>query len=202
MNFPEALVPSLSLRLGRSWLTYRSTFDNGGGIRRAARLRDLYAATLTWKNVDAPDLANLAVLEDFVAQMQGGFGSFTFTDFYGADTNPIGRQWPRVFVHISDGASTGPFDLPSKSLNITTEILYAGAAPLVRTTDYTISAGAGTDGKDRLNYVAGRVPANGTVVRLTGFCRRSMTAVANDLMDFENTELLLVTTGLTIQEIP
>jgi len=203
-NFPESLIPSLSLRFGRTFLTYRSQFDSGNSVRRAGRVRDLYSGILTWNEVGGlpADMTNLATLEDFLVQMQGGYGSFTFTDFYGYDASPIGRKWPRVFIHISDG-TTATWDLPSKSLNTATEIVYSGASALVRTTDYTISAGAGTDGRDRLTYVAGHIPANGTIVRLTGYCRRSMTAVfADDVMDFENANLLLLSTGLRIQEIP
>jgi hypothetical protein len=147
-NFPD-IPPSESYTPSLENFTFLADgYPSGVQLARAGRLFQLYACSMRYENIS---YASLQTLWDFHRSVRGRLTPFTFTDWAGWDATPVGIAWPRLYVATTDGTTT-VFDVPMKSSSTST--LYRANVALTISTDYTFSAGAGTDGRDRITLVA------------------------------------------------
>jgi len=141
-----ANYPSLDFLYGLRYetrgKTYVSGLESGRVLRRKVWSDPFY--TISGEHNLTP--ANLATLENFYRETAEGM----LVDF--CLTDPLSRAWTDVYVSTGDGATT-VFNLPFK--NSSSYTLYkAGAAQTGGGTHYTFGDGTGTDGRDRVTFVA------------------------------------------------
>jgi len=165
-NFPsiapsESYTPSLE-----SYTFIADGYPSGVQLARAGRLYQLYGCSMRYENIS---FASLQTLWDFHRSVKGRLTTFTFTDWAGYDASPVGIAWPRLYAFTCTGdnssAAARTFDVPMKSSSSYT--LYRGGSALTITTDYTFSAGTGTDGKDQIIFVAGHQGTSGDLCEWT-----------------------------------
>lgn len=159
-NFPD-IAPSEGYTPALGSFTFIADgYPSGVQLARAGRLYQLYACSLKYDNIV---YASISALWNFHQQMRGRLLPFTFTDWAGWDGSPVGIAWPRLYAFTGTGSdvSTGArtFDVPMKSSSSYT--LYRAGSALALTTDYTLSAGTGADGRDQVVLVTGHQGANG-----------------------------------------
>lgn len=195
-NFPETVKPMIPYRWQETNPTVWATmYPNGTRRARLGGYRTFYSCTLRY----APKaLSAFNDILDFVKARRGTYESFTFTDFHGWDASPVGAPVRRRYVGIATGGAQ-TLDLPLKSSSSVS--IYEGDTLKTLTTDYTLSSGTGTDGRDQVVLVNGQFTAGG-LVTVTAVGRLCINAVfANPTFEFENPFEMLVRTGLAIEEV-
>lgn len=195
-NFPETPKPIVPYRFSETDpIVWATRYPNGTRRAKLGGYRQFFTCELRYS---PKQLASFNAIMDFIQARRGVYEAFTFTHFLGHDSSPVGVPIRRRYVGIATGAAQ-TLDLPLKSG--TSIAIYEGETLKTVTTDYTVTAGGGTDGKDLLNLVDGQFTAGG-LVTVNAIGRLSVRAVfANPKRDFENPFELLVRTGLAIEEI-
>lgn len=188
--FPEDFPPLLDEEMAQEYKTIISRgYDAGSSYSRAGRQYPLYSFNFRAPMLDWSQYANLW---DFFVARKGSSGVFTFFDWNGWDSSPVGIRWPKLYVGVGDGSTT-TWDLPMKSSSSGTAYVAGSSAA------GSLSAGTGTDGRDRFTFSS--APALGSVIEWqatgrAGFqCRFGI-----DKISFKNFARTLVTTGLPIEE--
>jgi hypothetical protein len=151
---------------------------------------------LTWPKRVLPSTDYVALYDFFIA-MRGKATAFTFFDFNQWKSSPVGIQWNHVYTCVRDGIAT-VYDLPGK--NMTSIAVYDNATLLTLTTDYTVSAGTGTDGRDKITFVTTGTVGHTVTVSFVG--RRAMKAhFIADEMPFDTFYASLQAKGMAIEEV-
>lgn len=191
--FPEDIYPIDGYQQTEEFKTIKSDgYANGLTYTRQARSSNLFSISLRYQ---AQPIANYNSLMDFFESMKGMDGQFTFFDFVGWSSSPVGRYWPRLRVGVHDGSTT-TWDLPIKSSSSRT--LYVNNVAKTSGVDYTFSAGTGLDGRDRVTGLSG---TNGHIIEFTATGRRAMNAsLGDDKLVIVNTDPSLAELALTIIE--
>ncbi len=193
-NYPETIVPTVPYDTSDEYLTIESgEYDSGSKVVSLGRVYPLYRARLRY-NTNYWSL--YTALYQFFRDCRGKYGTFTFTDFNGWDSVPIGIQWPKLYVGVLDGA-TLIYDLPYKSGS--SYEIYRNGSLLTVTTDYAIGAGTGTDGRDKITLVAAGTA--GHILEAKAIGRRVVNARFNiDTISMSSFYNMLTETGLEIVE--
>jgi len=191
--FPEDIYPIDGYQHTEEFKTVVSDgYFNGKIYTRRARAFNLFAVALRYQ---AQPIANFNSLLDFFESMKGRDGQFTFFDFVGWSSSPVGRYWSKLYVGTHDGSTT-TWDLPIKSSSSRT--LYVNGVAKTSGVDYTFSAGTGIDGRDRVTGLSG---TNGHIIELTATGRRAINAsLGEDKLVLVNEDPGLASTGLLIVE--
>lgn len=198
--FPETIPPSVPY----TW-TPRFLTKLGGPYEMPvldARIVWPYpqmSVNLTWPKRAMPSTDYVA-LYDFFISMRGRATAFTFFDFNQWKSSPVGIQWNHVYTCVRDGA-TVEYDLPGKDM--TSIEVYDNATLLTVATDYTISAGTGTDGRDEITFVGAYAPGTlGHTVTVSFVGRRAMNAhFTMDEMPFDTFYTSVQARGITLEQV-
>jgi hypothetical protein len=154
---------------------------------------------LTWPKRVTPN-ADYVALYDFFVSMRGRATAFTFYDFNNWKSSPIGMQWNHVLIGVRNGTTT-VYDLPGK--NMTSILVYDSGAPttpLTLTTDYAISAGTGTDGRDKVTFTAGGTAGHVVDISFVGRLGMNVHFTADE-MNFDTFYTSVQARGLAIEQV-
>ena len=204
--FPDSPKPQAGTYVrGDEFLTIvGGPYEAGGYVSRPARPFPLFGVKLVYARHKTVDLSTL--YEFFYAQ-KGRHGAFTFFDFNGWNSTPVGVKWPELFVATLDGVTTS-FDLPmlgSSSIHvfvngveITSEIYTDSMDPGIAS---HVHVGGGTDGRDTILLQAAHTAGDILTYQATGrrACRASF---GEDSMSFTDFVALTTESGLSIVERP
>lgn len=139
----------------------------------------------------AGQAAVMKPLWDFYNERNGRFESFAFFDF---------ELWPHTGVSIGtgNGAAT-QFNLAAKETS--GRVVYVAGVQKTEGTDYTFSAGTGTDGQDRITFAV--APGNGAAVTADYTGRKYYPTVifGEDNMSRELFTNVIYRTGLALWEV-
>lgn len=193
-TYPDSPVPSQGYEWSDEFQTWvAGPYPSGRMVTAPARQYELFAVKLRYNREVRSSLTSVY---DLFKASKGRHGTFTFKDFSGIDSSPVGAPWKRLYVGVGTGAAT-TFDLPICSSSSRT-LRVAGVAK-TEGVDWTFGSGTGADGRDRA--VFGSAPAAGAILDLDATGRRTVTAsFAVDAMPWREFVRLLVETGLSIVE--
>lgn len=177
MLYPDSPPPIIPYDWHWDFATVMSKNPESGRVQtRAGRTIDLLTATLSYP---IRPIADYAALRVFARACQGMNQRFTFRDFNGtraSSSAPPLAPWPvdssfgtagtgSIITTKSDGTvgigdgSTLIFDLPFTST--TGAVIYDNG---LATTNYSVVAGTGVEGRDRATFTGGHAPAAGHVI--------------------------------------
>lgn len=188
--FPEDFAPLLDEEMGDEYGTILSKgYEAGSTYSRTGRAYPLYSFMF---RAPIMEWASYANLYDFYVARKGASGTFTFFDWNGWDSSPVGVRWPKLYVGVGNGSTT-VFDLPMKSSSSGTAYVAGSSAA------GTLGAGTGADGRDRFTFSV--APAADAVIEWQATGRRGVTCrFGQDKLSFKNIARTLVSTGLLIEE--
>lgn len=149
MLFPE-LAPGYDYQMTQVFNVLRLGPTENNLIQRRVKGAGLYQFELKYKKSSGV----LAQLMSFFDSCQGGFLDFAFFDFLTT------RVWGNLAIGTGTGSQT-VFELRGKNTSNRT-IRVAGVAK-EEGADYILSANAGTDGQDRIEFVIAP-PANAALI--------------------------------------
>ncbi len=198
--YPEAIPPGIPYVWSPKFLTkIGGPFETPVLDARIVWPYPVFSANLTFPQRVTPN-ADYVALYDFFLSMRGKATAFTFFDFNNWKDSPIGMQWHHVYVCVRDGTTT-VYDLPGK--NMTLILVYDSGAPttpLTLTTDYAISAGTGTDGRDKITFTAGGTA--GRVIDISFVGRLGINAhFTVDEMPFSTFYVTVQAKGLALEQV-
>ena len=179
-KFPEVgtIAPNEPLPLTIQFKTLVSQFDNLGEEQRKQKW--LYPKRHPRIIYQGISKANTRTLFQFYLDRKGAYEAFNF--FLGSATY-ASNTYEGEYVGTGDGATT-VFNLPAKNSSAYT-VYKNGVAQSGGGVDYTFSAGTGTDGADKITFVA--APAAGARITydFTGTLKIRCT-FAEDNLDFDS----------------
>jgi hypothetical protein len=158
-KFPEVPEIAYPLKLIRSYKTLIFEADSGLEQRRRRARFPKRRAILTYPPMPKADRD---VIADWFSDYHGMYGDANGDLFYFFD---------QAFRHHKDeyvGRGTGAaltLDLHSKTTTPgATLIIYEDDVAQIADTDYTFVSGGGTEGADRITWIAGHFPATGALI--------------------------------------
>lgn len=178
---PKPLASSNQLyRRSTDFLTIRSgPVDSGVVLTRAVRTWPIYSIQplYGWRK----NHSDFQTLIDFFYTQKGGSGKFTFSDFEGWSSTPVGAYWPARLIAVADGVTT-IFDLPMKSSSsyhllkngtddAANEYVGSGSPAPGK---WKFLAGIGVDGRDQVQF--GTAPTAGMILEWKGVGRLTVWA--------------------------
>ena len=171
MNYPS-LDFLFGLRVTPRYMTVAPKLMDGARIRRQLWAEPLHSISGSHKLTDA----QYSTLDGFFRTTAKGIAnSFTLTD-------PATRVYTDVYLGTGDGAETD-WDVPAKSISDYTFYVNGVEVDEGSSSDYTISATGGTDGRAQLNLNI--TPSAGYRVSADFTGQRAWTVVfANDDLQF------------------
>jgi hypothetical protein len=188
-----ALYPTVAIS-ARTWTQSASVsktpLRDGSVLRIKQRAEQLMTVTVKHNLLLA---ATTAALLAFHRACSGSLTEFTYLD-------ALRRVWNDLYVGTGDGA-THAFDLPGVAGIAGSWVVYVAGVLQTVSTDYSVSAGTGTDGRDVLTMV-GHVPA-GDRISATLDGRRAVFCIfaADDLGFDETTYGRDVMAAIRLQEV-
>lgn len=160
--------------------------------RRALSAFPRHKVRVKWER-DMNAATRVNTLWDFYRQTRGALLPFVYFDFDDA------RTWTEVYVGTGNGSAL-VFDLPM--LNGSSVTVKVNGTTKTPTTHYTIAAGAGANGRDKLTFTAGNAPASGALVTVTFTGRRSFAMrIASEALSYSVMSALIYSTGLEMVEV-
>lgn len=188
--FPEDFAPLLDEEVAQEYLTIISKgYDAGSSYSRPGRQYPLYSFSFKAPLLDWSQYNNLW---DFYSARKGSSGTFTFYDWNGWDSSPVGIRWPKLYVGVGNGSTTA-WELPMKSSSSGTAYVNGSSA------SGSLSLGTGTDGRDVFTFSV--APVTDGIIEWQATGRAGFNCrFGNDKIAFRNFARTLVTTGLLIEE--
>ena len=173
-NYPATFIKAL--RYTPRTKTFISGLESGKILRRKLWIDPFY----TISGEHSLSAADLATLENFFRETaQGMLVDFCVTD-------PLERAWTDVYVGTGDGSTT-VFDLPMKNSSAYT-VYDDAVAKTGGGTHYTFGDGTGTDGRDKITWVA--APSDGNRLSLDATGNRAWAVIfASDELPWERTHV-------------
>lgn len=190
--YPDSPLPSEGYSSTDEFATViAGPYMSGRSVAGKGREYPPFRARLAYPRMPLADIQPLYTLFNSV---RGRFGTFTFFDFTGHDTNPVGAAWVKLYVGVGDGV-TAAFYLPMKSA--TSRTVSINGSP---TSAYTFYSGTGVDGRDRI--VFSTAPLNGHLIELSATGRRAVMArFAEDTLQITRYAAGLVEAAVEIVEV-
>lgn len=200
--YPTSPVPSVPYPHTDSFVTIRSgKFESGLENVRAARVYPLFSARLTYPTLTWTSYATLYAF--FIAR-KGAHGTFTFKDFNGHDSSPVGIAWPKLYAYTATSTTADvTFDVPMASSS--SFKLYDNGSEVTRDPtnnppthgQYYFLSGSGTDGRDQVKLDV----TSGHVYEWEATGQRCVNARFDvDDMTFNSLYAALTSTGVVIVE--
>lgn len=207
--FPTTPVPDAPYATQDTYKTLTSPeYDSGLVVFKSLRNYPLFSATLVYgQHTSWSDVSSASGLYDFYTAQKGMFGEFTFIDFNGHDSTPVGIRWPRLYVAVGDNVTT-TFDLPmvssssytlwangaDQTANLWTSGGFSGAM-------WKFHAGAGTNGCDTIEFATH--PSSGVILEWQSTGQRVIKKAhfTADALSFSAFSNMLVSTGIGIREV-
>lgn len=165
--------------------------DTGVEQRNALSVFPRHSVTLSWDR-DADSEARVNTLWAFYNTARGPLLPFIYYDFN------HGRTWPNLYAGTGNGTAL-TFNAPMLSGSSVTVAVNGVAKTLA--THYTLTPGAGANGRVLITFTAGNAPAAGAIVTV------SFTGRAGFAMRFPRTfsyrlfSAALYSTGITLREV-
>ncbi len=189
--FPETIVPAEPY----TWRPVFSTiiggpYGNGSDVRSVGWQYPLHECS--FRLPARTPLEDMIDYYNFFVARKGKFEPFTFFDWLGWDSNPIGVQWTGLYVGLAPYGTTA-VDLPGKSIS-SYDLYQSGTRK-----DGLVIQETGTDGKDIFVPTTNWTPNALLTVDFVG--RRSYKAsFAEDGMDFQYFACAVASTGIGLRE--
>ena len=205
-SFPTSPVPDAPYATTDTYKTLASPeYDSGVTIFKSLRNYPLFGATLVYgEHTLWSDVSGASGLYDFFVSMKGMAGSFTFIDFNGHDSTPVGIRWPKLYVAVATSRLT--YNLPmvgSSSYTLwkngadQTSNLWASGG--FSGNMWKFHAAAGTDGVDTIEFASTQA---GTLLEWQATGQRVVRNAhfTTDVMSISAFSNMLCSTGLAIKE--
>jgi len=188
--YPTTPSPAEGATIEDAYLTaVGGEFPNGRILTRAERVFPLATVNLRYSR----DVwSTFSAIYAFFVSQRGRYGTFDYRDF---DSYP----WPDLYVGVGTNPVSASNDLPYYGAS--GHVIKVAGTTRTLTTHYTISAGAGANGRDRVVWVVASEPTSGQIITCaaTGY-RMFQGSFVTDVMSFARFCATLAETGLGIRE--
>lgn len=187
----EADAPREGWEISPAWSTQIVSGRAGTEQRRQLWTLPRHRITgMSWSNLENAS-TKLDALYAFYMARKGSLEAFVLFDF------DAYRTWTKAYVATGTGA-LATFDLPAKSG--TSYSIYVNGVLQTVTTHYTITAGAGSNGRDRIVFTFN--PALGHIIEATFTGQRAFVVrFAEDNMSYRAFSVRLYEVGLSFIEV-
>lgn len=166
--YPTSPKFNYSFGLDETFKSLISEFDGMNEQRRRLTRFPKRSVSLIYKNKLKSERDTI---HDWYSTYHGAYGDSSGNLFYFFDQTL--RHWKDLYVGRGTGAAL-TLDLPSKTTtNDATLVIYEADVVQTAGDDYNFVSGGGTEGADRITWIAGHYPAAGALITvdLNGYFR-------------------------------
>lgn len=151
--YPATVDPLIGYSVEPIYFTQRTPTKSGADVAEKLWDTPRFRIRLPYR----VNVTDLATLMNFHHARSGSYEAFDFIDLHT-------RKWDDVYISTGDGTEVR-FEVPFA--NISAQVVKVDGVTQVGVTDYTVSAGTGENGRDRIQFEVGSTPPDGDVITLT-----------------------------------
>lgn len=192
-TFPDTIQPEIeSYKVALNWKTLKMGMTDGDFLqRRKKRTTPLHTFTMNFRPITA---AEMQTLWEFYQARSGSYEAFVFFDY---------KAFP--YTDVSVGTGTGAaLTCQLKAKSVSSLVVKVAGVTKTAGVDYSFTSdGSGTNGQDKIVFLAGKYPTAGQAVTASYTGRKYLQYMIfqDDAMSRDQFHAVLFQTGITITEV-